>query len=291
MSSSHGRLDHSQKDHSQMDHSQKDHSQMDHSQKDHGQKDHSQMDHSQMDHSQMDHSQIDHKLVSPPSVSIVEKGRNLTLVGKRLSWSDALLYCRDFHWDLLSLRGPEDQETMDELVAGAPFPLTGHLWVGLRRSHRGSEQELVSPPSISIVEKGRNLTLVGKRLSWSDALLYCRDFHWDLLSLRGPEDQETMDELVAGAPFPLTGHLWVGLRRSILGTSWYWMSGDPMDFTRWEQASHQSSPCGGVSSMVPSTWGQRSCEDHLHFICSTGPTEGVNKVHFYSSTREKQTSC
>ncbi|KAJ3584799.1 hypothetical protein NHX12_015294 [Muraenolepis orangiensis] len=227
------------------------------------------------------------ELVSPPSVSIVEKGRNLTLVGKRLSWSDALLYCRDFHWDLLSLRGPEDQETMDELVAGAPFPLTGHLWVGLRRSilgtswywmsgdpmdsppdgskpptspapvgacpvrsHRGSEQELVSPPSVSIVEKGRNLTLVGKRLSWSDALLYCRDFHWDLLSLRGPEDQETMDELVAGAPFPLTGHLWVGLRRSILGTSWYWMSGDPMDFTRWEQASHQSSPCGGVSSMV-----------------------------------------
>ena len=54
-------------------------------------------------------------------------------MGRRLCWSDALLYCRDFHWDLLSLRDPEEQERIDELVAGAPFPLTSHLWVGLRR--------------------------------------------------------------------------------------------------------------------------------------------------------------
>ncbi|KAJ3586676.1 hypothetical protein NHX12_013072 [Muraenolepis orangiensis] len=60
-------------------------------------------------------------------------GRNITLVGKRLCWSDALLYCRDFHWDLLSIRGPEEQEMIDELVARAPFPLSISLWVGLRR--------------------------------------------------------------------------------------------------------------------------------------------------------------
>ncbi|KAJ3584797.1 hypothetical protein NHX12_015292 [Muraenolepis orangiensis] len=239
-------MDHSQKDHSQMDQSQMDHSQMDHNQRDHSQMDHSQMDHSQKDHSQMDHSQMDHSQMD---------------------------------------HSQKDQSQMDH--SQKDHSQMDHS----QMDHSQMDHKLVSPPSVSIVEKGRNLTLVGKRLSWSDALLYCRDFHWDLLSLRGPEDQETMDELVAGAPFPLTGHLWVGLRRSILGTSWYWMSGDPMDFTRWEQASHQSSPCGGVSSKVPSTWGQRSCEDHRHFMCSTGPTEGVNKVHFYSSTRETQTSC
>ncbi|KAJ3584346.1 hypothetical protein NHX12_014841 [Muraenolepis orangiensis] len=59
-------------------------------------------------------------------------GRNITLVGKRLCWSDALLYCRDFHWDLLSIRGPEEQEIIDEMVSRANFPLTSHLWVGLR---------------------------------------------------------------------------------------------------------------------------------------------------------------
>ena len=66
-------------------------------------------------------------------MSLQEMGRNITLVGTRLCWSDALLYCRDMHWDLLSLIGPEDQERIDELVARAPFPLTSHLWVGLRR--------------------------------------------------------------------------------------------------------------------------------------------------------------
>ncbi|KAJ3584348.1 hypothetical protein NHX12_014843, partial [Muraenolepis orangiensis] len=94
---------------------------------------------------------------------------------------------------------------------------------------------------------GRNITLVGKRLCWSDALLYCRDFHWDLLSIRGPEEQEIIDEMVSRANFPLTSHLWVGLRRSIFGTSWFWMSGDPMDFTQWEHGSHQSSPCGSMA--------------------------------------------
>ena len=64
-------------------------------------------------------------------------GRNITLVGTRLCWSDALLYCRDSHWDLLSLIGPEDQEMVDKLVARAPFPLTSHLWVGLRRYRAG----------------------------------------------------------------------------------------------------------------------------------------------------------
>ncbi|CAL8356166.1 unnamed protein product [Arctogadus glacialis] len=148
-----------------------------------------------------------------------------------------------------------------------------------------------APPSVSIQETGRNITLMGRRLCWSDALLYCRDIHWDLLSLRDPEDQERIDELVARAPFPLTSHLWVGLRRSILGSSWFWMSGDPMDFSQWDEGSHHSSPCGGVSSVEPSTWRQRSCEEHLNFICFTGQTEGVKKLHFYSSTRENQIRC
>ncbi|KAJ3584342.1 hypothetical protein NHX12_014840 [Muraenolepis orangiensis] len=77
-------------------------------------------------------------------------GRNITLVGKRLCWSDALLYCRDFHWDLLSIRGPEEQEIIDEMVSSAPFSLTSNLWVGLRRLVSNLEtfyQVLIKPNS------------------------------------------------------------------------------------------------------------------------------------------------
>ncbi|CAL8241936.1 unnamed protein product [Gadus morhua 'NCC'] len=62
--------------------------------------------------------------------------------------------------------------------------------------------------------------------------------------LLGPEDQEMVDELVARTPFPLTSHLWVGLRRSLSGSSWFWMSGDPMDFSQWDDGSHHPSPVG-----------------------------------------------
>ena len=58
--------------------------------------------------------------------------------------------------------------------------------------------------------------------------------------------------------------------RSILGSSWFWMSGDPMDFTQWDEASQEPSPCGGISSTERSTWRQRFCGEHLNFICFTG---------------------
>ncbi|KAG7267751.1 hypothetical protein CRUP_019656 [Coryphaenoides rupestris] len=246
--------------------------------------------------------------------SFLGMDRNITLLGKRLCWSDAVLHCRDLDLDLLSIRGPEDQEIVDELVANASFPLTSHLWVGLRRSaaiQRTTESDygpskldhfgvvqcsclgipcgfpgtkvsqhalsvssqlsvMKSPssrvnvalsgtaiqsstypqgnaehaidgntdpvlghsscantyyqdkpwwrlqlpelvPSISFLGMDRNITLLGTRLCWSDALLYCRDLDLDLLSIRGPEDQEMVDELMANASFPLlTSHLWYG---------------------------------------------------------------------------------
>ena len=84
-------------------------------------------------------------------MSLQEMGRNITLVGTRLCWSDALLYCRDSHWDLLSLIGPEDQEMVDELVARTPFPLTSHLWVGLRRDRPGLSVYQASSPHDHLV--------------------------------------------------------------------------------------------------------------------------------------------
>ncbi|CAL8390322.1 unnamed protein product [Boreogadus saida] len=86
---------------------------------------------------------------------------------------------------------------------------------------------------------------------------------------KGPAEQEIVDRLVARAPFPLTSHLWVGLRRSILGSSWFWMSGDPMDFTQWDEAPQEPSPCGAVPSTERPTGGK--------------------KVRFFSTTRVKPT--
>ncbi|TNN30570.1 Fucolectin-1 [Liparis tanakae] len=77
--------------------------------------------------------------------------------------------------------------------------------------------ELVTPsPSFGAVVMGRNVVVVEKKLSWSDAVLYCRDFYWDLLSIRSAEEQVEVGEVLSTASFPLTKHIWLGLRRWLL---------------------------------------------------------------------------
>jgi len=102
--------------------------------------------------------------------------------------------------------------------------------------------ELVSNASISIVGTERNVTLVGMKMCWSDALLYCRDFYSDLLSIRSPEEQEVINELLASASYPLTSRLWVGLRRYLLLVSF-----------RHTSLSFRSSVCPS-SHLVLSIW-------------------------------------
>lgn len=69
----------------------------------------------------------------PPTESVVMGGRTVTLVGQRLCWSDALFYCRHHHWDLLSLHSKEEQSQVEKLLSVSHFPLTGNVWLGLRR--------------------------------------------------------------------------------------------------------------------------------------------------------------
>ena len=69
----------------------------------------------------------------PPTVSLRLGGREVTVVGERLCWSDALLYCRRHHWDLLSLRSQEEQSEVGGLLGRSSVPLTDYVWLGLRR--------------------------------------------------------------------------------------------------------------------------------------------------------------
>lgn len=78
--------------------------------------------------------------------------------------------------------------------------------------------ELAAPsPSLSAVVMGRNIRVVKTKLCWSDALFYCRDFYWDLLSIRSQEEQRKVEEVLRNA-IGLTKHIWVGLRRYCLIT-------------------------------------------------------------------------
>ncbi|KAK9524941.1 hypothetical protein VZT92_017298 [Zoarces viviparus] len=142
------------------------------------------------------------------------------------------------------------------------------------------------PPTVNVLLNGRHVTVVGKRLCWSDALFFCRHHHWDLLSLRSQEEQSQVEQLLSSSPFPLTDHVWLGLRRYLMEDAWFWMSGGAMTFTKWPQEiapQRFSEPCGGMARGERFQWEDRPCDQLLNFICQSGPEFGAQRV-YYSST-------
>ncbi|XP_034564400.1 uncharacterized protein LOC117830403 [Notolabrus celidotus] len=145
----------------------------------------------------------------------------------------------------------------------------------------------MAAPSFSAVVMGRSVEVVEKKLCWSDALFYCRDFYWDLLSIRSEEEQREVEEVLKSVSFPLTERVWLGLRRDLMGDTWFWMSGDSMDFNDLKTQStwDNTSPCGAMDSSDGFHWGDRPCGEHLHFVCLKDIQRDNKRLEFYSSSR------
>nr|XP_014353329.1 PREDICTED: macrophage mannose receptor 1-like [Latimeria chalumnae] len=114
----------------------------------------------------------------------------------------------------------------------------------------------------------RELVLVKENRSWTDALLYCRKNHADLISITDPKVQKQVAELARNNS---GDGVWIGLRRDILFGFWFWMDGDESDYTNWEngvQTDPQTDHCGYMDKTKNSTWGFQCCLTELNFICS-----------------------
>ncbi|XP_076145659.1 uncharacterized protein LOC143127827 [Alosa pseudoharengus] len=141
------------------------------------------------------------------------------------------------------------------------------------------------PPPLTLLVSGRTVVLVREHLSWYDALLHCRSLYRDLASLRSPEEQLEVGEalLLRGAH---TAHVWLGLRRRMLSSVWYWMNGEEMDHSSWEGGRpryHEipgTSACGAAANMVQFLWSDRHCKEQLNFLCYTDDDPDYSPVQF-----------
>ncbi|CAJ1087522.1 uncharacterized protein LOC117807966 isoform X2 [Xyrichtys novacula] len=148
--------------------------------------------------------------------------------------------------------------------------------------------ELAAPsPSFSAVVSGRGVEVVEKKLCCSDALFYCRDFYWDLLSIRSEEEQREVEGVLRNVSFPLTEHVWLGLRRYLKADTWFWMPGATESYNNFETKPSwwSSSRCGAMNTSNEYSWWDRPCEEHLHFICLRDIQPNKKRVEFYSSAR------
>ncbi|XP_026158079.1 macrophage mannose receptor 1-like isoform X1 [Mastacembelus armatus] len=148
--------------------------------------------------------------------------------------------------------------------------------------------ELAAPsPSFTASVMGRNIAVVENKLSWPDALFYCRNFYWDLLSIRTEEEQRLVQEVLAMASFPLTNELWVGLRRYLNDGTWFWMTGQSVTYSNWKTTLvwQYTKQCGAMETSEGFFWRDLPCDEPLHFICLTDNDLTQLSVDFFSTIR------
>uniref|UniRef100_A0A7N8X167 C-type lectin domain-containing protein n=1 Tax=Mastacembelus armatus TaxID=205130 RepID=A0A7N8X167_9TELE len=109
-----------------------------------------------------------------------------------------------------------------------------------------------------------NIAVVENKLSWPDALFYCRNFYWDLLSIRTEEEQRLVQEVLAMASFPLTNEY-------LNDGTWFWMTGQSVTYSNWKTTLvwQYTKQCGAMETSEGFFWRDLPCDEPLHFICLT----------------------
>ncbi|XP_073715850.1 C-type mannose receptor 2-like [Misgurnus anguillicaudatus] len=116
-----------------------------------------------------------------------------------------------------------------------------------------------------------HLILIKKTMSWSEALVYCRQHHVDLVSVVSEKIQRWLKEVIVSAS---TASVWMGLRHSCSVGIWFWVNGEPVCYQNWAPGNGTSvEDCdpkvrsGAVQRDGDHQWISRPDTDKLNFIC------------------------
>ncbi|XP_062372022.1 C-type mannose receptor 2-like [Sardina pilchardus] len=230
------------------------------------------------------------------------------LINEKKSWREAQEYCRQQHTDLVSVRDEEEDQLIKEEVGKAWKPVkTGCkiVWIGLFRDdwtwsdqrtssfrhwrssfpkNKGKDDCAVTTlnqgtwedrkchrkyPFFCHVDKPQ---LVKKNLTWTEALVYCRQHHMDLVSVTSPEIQGwVMEEAKRAA----TEQVWLGLRYLCPLNIWFWVSGETVCPENWAEEREKENGregCGADQRAGALQSGEKwiSLPDstRLNFICT-----------------------
>ncbi|KAB5523257.1 hypothetical protein PHYPO_G00150400 [Pangasianodon hypophthalmus] len=117
------------------------------------------------------------------------------------------------------------------------------------------------------------LILIKQNLTWKEALRYCRNHHYNLVSVRTEEMQLWVKEVARNTS---TEHVWLGLRHTCALGFWYWVTGEMICYQDWapgngtgfEDCSSEERT-GAVQSGGEQQWISLPQSYTLNCICST----------------------
>ncbi|XP_053085898.1 macrophage mannose receptor 1-like isoform X2 [Pangasianodon hypophthalmus] len=234
-------------------------------------------------------------------------------VNENKTWSEAQTYCREKYTDLATINNMEEmkklnhtlkKETAEQAWIGLQREGTGEWQWSLAdqtfyrdgdtyRNWNSGEPNNCKKNEFCVFMSESNgfwfddpcnralpfvcyedrLILIKENLTWWEALNYCRNHHYDLVSVRTEEMQLWVKEVVQNAS---TEHVWLGLRHDCAQRIWFWVFGSMLCYQDWalgygtwnEDCSHEKRS-GAVQSGVEQQWIDLPESYKLNFICST----------------------
>ncbi|XP_065147169.2 secretory phospholipase A2 receptor-like [Paramisgurnus dabryanus] len=196
------------------------------------------------------------------------------------TWKDAQNFCRENHTDLASVRNQIENDQIQKIINNSQIS----VWIGLfsdswewsdnsdsgfRYWKSGETNSGTDKKCTEVKMNQDNLVLINKNLSWSDALVYCRQNHVDLVSVDSEEIQRRVSRLVKKASTP---EVWLGLRHSCALGVWFWMNGQMVCYQNWVNSTVDKScdtvRSGAVQSGGDQRWISLPQTELRNFICT-----------------------
>ncbi|XP_053332745.1 macrophage mannose receptor 1-like [Clarias gariepinus] len=227
--------------------------------------------------------------------------RNYTFINDPKTWYDAQTYCRANHTDLVTVKNESENQEINSLRQNL---FNDYVWIGLfNNSWKWSDQSNSSfrywssnklsgglnctavnasnqlywstvdcTEKLPFICNEKKLVLINQNLTWREALRYCRNNHYDLVSVLTQEMQFWVKEVARNAS---TEHVWLGLRHTCTLGFWYWVTGETICFQDWAPGNgtgfedcRDEERTGAVQSGGEQQWISLPQSNKLNFICS-----------------------
>ena len=194
-------------------------------------------------------------------------------INTTMNCSDAEKYCREYFDGMAYV-----EEIQDD--GWAFWRLVGFKSDNVLTSQTMCQSGLVSGNCTTVLNKPvsceshmtvycnknmREIILVESRVTFDEAVAYCRKHYTDMLSIRSVKEQTVALWKIRVAKL---SKAWIGLR--FVGGWWMWLNGDPLEYVKWNNEKLSTCPAVKQNCVIlldSKEWDSNRCDLKRNFLC------------------------
>ncbi|KAK9524924.1 hypothetical protein VZT92_017281 [Zoarces viviparus] len=225
------------------------------------------------------------------------------LIDERKTWLEAQSYCREHHTDLISVPTQLNHEELKNIAPNqwvwiGLFRDTWRWSDGSSFSFRSWDPDLFEDEDgkkcAMTVSNGKwssdncsntkpfycyarelvcdttvadEVILINEKMTWEQAVTYCRMNHSGLISITNPQKQRWAEEVAKQAT---STHVWTGLRFNCKEGMWFWVTGKIVCYNNWgpDYVFERCGMSGVMETGGDHKWSKKYDSMEFSFICT-----------------------